>query len=531
MPPTLGVLQWTIPGASDAPSPMTVRNIVAVAILGAWLAALGWHVRREYFGPPGLALAQGARGLAPGTHFFVVRMDSVAIGYASARFDTVPDGYVFEDQTILDVPTMGNVERATTRTRVELDNQLSLRAFEFALQSAIGEFRVNGELGADSVLDLRVGAGGEEEQSRLDVTGDVMLDAAVPLRIAASGGLEVGNAFSITVFDPSAMAERRIDMTVAAADTFIVADSARYDAPTQTFVTTVYDTVPVWRLDQAFGGVTVVTWVDEDGQMVRAESPLGFTIERTVFELARTEFDEARADAQRAVGYGSVIESTAIASNVAVDDVALTPRLAVRLRNVELSGFDLEGGRQTLHGDTLVITRETDVRDASYALPYSAEGAPAAQLASTPLIQADDPRIVALARDITGGTRDPAEAARLLNDWVFRTLSKEITLSVPSAVQVLEGGRGDCNEHTVLYVALARALGLPARTAAGLVHIDGRFYYHAWPEVWLGDGWAAVDPTLGQYPADASHIRFIVGGLARQVELVRLIGRLQLEVV
>ena len=33
----------------------------------------------------------------------------------------------------------------------------------------------------------------------------------------------------------------------------------------------------------------------------------------------------------------------------------------------------------------------------------------------------------------------------------------------------------------------------------GLVHIRGSFYYHAWPEVWLGE-WVAVDPTLGQAP-------------------------------
>jgi hypothetical protein len=40
-----------------------------------------------------------------------------------------------------------------------------------------------------------------------------------------------------------------------------------------------------------------------------------------------------------------------------------------------------------------------------------------------------------------------------------------------------------------------------------------------------------VDPTFGQFPADASHLRFVVGGLARQVELVRLIGQLRLTVV
>jgi transglutaminase-like putative cysteine protease len=62
------------------------------------------------------------------------------------------------------------------------------------------------------------------------------------------------------------------------------------------------------------------------------------------------------------------------------------------------------------------------------------------------------------------------------------------------------------------------------------VYVDGAFYYHAWPEVWLGE-WAAVDPTFGQVPADAAHIRFVVGGLAQQVEIVRLIGNLDIEVL
>ena len=98
-------------------------------------------------------------------------------------------------------------------------------------------------------------------------------------------------------------------------------------------------------------------------------------------------------------------------------------------------------------------------------------------------------------------------------------------------MQVLESLQGDCNEHTVLYVALARSIGLPARTAVGLVHIRGRFYYHAWPEVMLQDRWVATDPTLGQHPADASHLRFLTGGLARQLELIRLIGKLRLDIL
>jgi hypothetical protein len=48
--------------------------------------------------------------------------------------------------------------------------------------------------------------------------------------------------------------------------------------------------------------------------------------------------------------------------------------------------------------------------------------------------------------------------------------------------------------------------------------------------VWLGE-WVAVDPTFGQFPADAAHLRLTVGGLARQLELVRLVGQLDVDVV
>jgi transglutaminase-like putative cysteine protease len=95
---------------------------------------------------------------------------------------------------------------------------------------------------------------------------------------------------------------------------------------------------------------------------------------------------------------------------------------------------------------------------------------------------------------------------------------------------VLESRSGDCNEHTQLFVALARAAGIPARAAAGLAHVGGKFYYHAWPEVFVGK-WVAVDPTFGQFPADAAHLRFVYGGLARQAELLRLMGTLRIDVL
>lgn len=513
---------------------MRLRSIVGWSILLGWLMVIGVHVKREYFVPEAERLAEGALRLAPGSYYFVVRLNGRAIGTATTRFidmpDSVPPGYLLTDDLLLDVPAMDTVHRAVTQSRIRLDTSLRMLDFEFRLGSKIGTFQVEGEAKPDSTLEVLVNAGGDEQRSRVPMTGGAVLDGAIGPRLAAAGRLVVGTEATIRTFDPSALEMRDVTVHVTATDTLIVPDSA--GVIDGKWRATVLDTVPVWRLEQDLGTVRMASWVDEDGLVVRAESPLGFVIERTTYELARQEWADAKGDGAMTAGYGALIEGTAIASDVNLFGIEERPELAVRLRGVDLEGFDLSGGRQTLHGDTLTVTRESldDLGAGGYALPYRGSSEEAlAELAPTPLIQSTDRRIRERAEAILDGTTDPVVAARKLNGWVYASVRKEITPSIPSAVQVLRALRGDCNEHTVLYVALARSVGLPARTAIGLVNVQGRFYYHAWPEVWLSDRWVAMDPTLGQVPADASHLRFIVGGLARQVELIRLIGRLQIE--
>jgi hypothetical protein len=510
------------------------HRTIGIGVLAVWVTVVAWHVRREYHQPDAVRLAVGARSLAPDAHWFVIRMDGAAIGIAQSALDTIPEGFRFRDDVTLDVPAAGRLHRSRARTWIELDHGLELRSFRFALDSEIGSFDVRGSVEAGDTLALSMDAGGGAQASRMRLDAGVLLDAALTLRMAAAGALRTGNEFSARILDPSTLSPRDVTVRVGERSTIIVPDSARR-LDDGSWQATVMDTVPVWRVEQRFGGVAVTNWVDDDGQIVRAESPLGFTIERTYYELAQQEWQAGRNRPALAAGYGALIEGTAISSNVDLDGrgLAVLPELRVRLSGVDLTGFELAGGRQSVEADTLTIRRERIEQSQyrqPYRLPYRWGGHPETELGATPLIQSDDERIVALARSIVRSETDPTHVARMLNDWVYRNLRKEITLSVPSALQVLEARQGDCNEHTVLYIALARALGLPARTAVGLVHIRGRFYYHAWPEIWLGE-WVAVDPTLGQFPADASHLRFLTGGLARQVELVRLIGRLQLEVL
>ena len=318
-----------------------MRRFIGAAVILVWIGVLGMHVRREYFKGEELLLEEGARSIAPGSYFYTIRMNGRAIGLSTSRMDTVPGGYVFEDMTRLDVPAQGTMNRAMARSRVALSPSLAVRDFDFELDSEVGRFTVHGETRGDSVLELRVGAGGDAQNSVVQLDEPLIVPSALPIRLAASGRMEPGREFRARLFDPSVLATRELVIRVLGRDTLIVPDSAALDAD-GVWQEAGWDTVPVWRLEEEVGGVSTETWVDEDGRMIRSESLLGFTIERTEYELASQAW---RMEPSQAVdeGYGALIESTAIASNAALDDAAGIDRLQVRLLGVELEGFDLAG--------------------------------------------------------------------------------------------------------------------------------------------------------------------------------------------
>ncbi|HSM61740.1 MAG TPA: transglutaminase domain-containing protein [Longimicrobiales bacterium] len=509
------------------------RRLVGAAILATWLGMAGWQARREYFQPELARLAEAALSLAPGVSFYTLSMGGGTVGQATSRLDTVPGGFELEDFMSLELPALGETGTAVARTLVRLSPALVMESFSFTLDSEAGRFEASGTLGQDTTLSVTIRSAGSEQNLDFRLSQPPVFSSVVPIRVAIGQGLEVGGTARLPVFDPTSLGTRTVDVRILEHDTLVIPDSAAVDARTGRWAPARWDSVPAWRISEAFGGIQVESWVDEDGRVLRASSPLGFTMEKTEYELARQAQEQARLPGGAAPG-GDVILSTAVRSDVRLDEVEDHDELRFRLSGVDLAGFQLDGGRQTLRGDTLVVRREpwADL-EAGYRLPYPRMDLREA-LEPEPLVQSDDPRILDVAQQVTARRaqwrQDPKEVARQLTGAVHRMLEKGVTFSVPNAVQVLETRRGDCNEHTVLYVALARALGLPARTAVGLVYVNDAFFYHAWPEVWLGE-WVAVDPTFGQVPADAAHIRFVVGGLAQQVEIVRLIGNLDIDVL
>jgi hypothetical protein len=502
---------------------------LAITILAVWLAALGWMARREFFRPRTEILADAGLRVPPGAAYYRLDLGGKQVGFASSLVDTLADTLSVQDLMILEIPALGTVQRVEARTDAKLTRALRLRSFEATMRGADVRFGVRGEVSGDSLLIVEIESADSRQRLEIPLEEPIVLPGLIPLSLVFGGDLEVGKTYALRLFDPLQLGQRDVDVTVTAESTLFVPDSARFEPETDLWVVARWDTLRAWRVRQEMGGMELEAWIDEMGQIVQATTPVGFSMERTAFEIAFENF-RRREDVRLASDVGSdLIRRTAIASIVRLSREAMG-ELKVRLGGVDLEGFELSGGRQELRGDTLVVQREADaLLEAGYRLPAD-DAELAAFLDAEPLVQSNDPRIEAQARQAVRRTRDPRRAAERLVEWVYEEIDKRVTVSVPSALEVLETRRGDCNEHTVLYVALARAVGIPARTAAGLVYVDGAFYYHAWPEIFL-NGWVAVDPTFGQFPADAAHLRFTIGGLAQQAELIRLIGQLTLDVV
>lgn len=119
--------------------------------------------------------------------------------------------------------------------------------------------------------------------------------------------------------------------------------------------------------------------------------------------------------------------------------------------------------------------------------------------------------ITAAAQEALEGEEDPQEKVELILDWLDESITRTYVSGNADPEATLAAREGDATEFTSLFVRMAEAAGIPARSQVGLVAQRTSFHYHAWAEVWLGR-WIPVDPYLGQFPADITHLRFVSQG-------------------
>ena len=483
-----------------------------------WLALMLWLVRFEAFpelfthtlaGYEGLL----AKDLLVSDSWMRLSYEGDPIGYSHTSIDinetSADHRYEVKNRVHLRLKLMGLLQDVHVDTTTLLDAVYALQSFSFSLASKGYDARVEGTRVRDTHFDVTFRTGSILQHTELDIPDDVVLYS--PMTEMALKQLAPGQELSMLTLDPATLTTSKILIRALRKESLVVQGETQEATVLQT----------------EFRGMAVTTWVDSSGKVLRQETPFGWNMERCSPEDA---FEAVKGAKET----DDMLAGMAIPCTRVIENPRHCQRLRVRLRGVRFSVSDLESNRQHVDAVEDAFTDLTiDAGTIPASLPREAAAPPAAMkpfLASSLTIQADAPPIMAKAAEIVAGTDDPVVRAKRILAWVDTEVGNSMKVSLPSALEVLQTLEGDCNEHTYLFVALARASGIPAKVVVGLAYHEGAFYYHAWPAVYLG-AWVEMDPTWGQTGVDATHIALAEGELTSQLQVVRTMGQLAIEIL
>ena len=265
----------------------------------------------------------------------------------------------------------------------------------------------------------------------------------------------------------------------------------------------------------------MTTWVDEHGLVLQEESPPAMkSVRAEMKDVLAGESSDSKVD---------ILTIFSVPVDTLIPEPAVVRRAKLEISGLEAKEYDFASDNQRVVSESPIVVEVTSPEPPTTAIPLPVKEQ-AEFLKPTVSVQCDDAGIKTRATQELGKVTDAVEGARKLLSYVFTVMDKEATASFPNAVDVMKTLKGDCNEHSVFYAALARAAGIPTKVVVGLVYLNGAFYYHAWNEVYLGK-WVPVDATFGEFPASALHFKVAEGELAKQADVLGLVGRVKIKIL
>jgi hypothetical protein len=278
-----------------------------------------------------------------------------------------------------------------------------------------------------------------------------------------------------------------------------------------------------------------VLWLDEQGRILRRQMELDGT---GTLILVRTNKEQSRSG----VTGLDIGKRSLIALNRGFPNPYATTQVVYRLTikdSDEAQNLVISDAHQEVRnakGDTFELVVHPVKRDAKSEIPKPE----ADVLGTSHYIDHQQRSVLEATNQAVGSETDPWRKALRIEKWLKSRLRNDASAELESASRTLQTMRGDCRHHAMALTAMARAAGIPARTAIGLLYVyrDGpKLGFHMWSEVYIDGKWLGLDSTLGRGAVSGTHLKIAehswdkVESLAPLLPLTRVIGRMKVAVI
>ncbi|MBU1055372.1 MAG: transglutaminase-like domain-containing protein [Proteobacteria bacterium] len=426
------------------------------------------------------------------------------IGFSHTIILKDDNGYEIKENVFMKINTMGLLHDIYVKTLGNLNPDFTLRTFAFEINSGRFAFAAKGETKKD-ILSIQTQSFGDKRKIDIPVKTKPYLMAGL-VNAAFASGLKEGEVFTFNVFDPASMSQVPVLLKIVKKEDIQIGKINH----------------KAFKTFLSFKGTTQILWVSDKGEILKEKGFLGISLEKTTKDDALNGMPVTASD--------DLTKLVSIPSNIILNNPEKLKFLKIQIKGVELDSVKINDDRQILKNGILHIKKESIEHLSKQYKVYVPDIASYYYIKPTPFIQSDNREIENIVKKTVNPDDPPIIKAKKLVSWINSNIEKRPVISLPDAVSTLKNKAGDCNEHAVLMAALSRAAGIPARVEAGLVYLNGGFYYHAWNSLYFGR-WVAIDPLFGQIPADVTHIRFSTGGPKEQLDILSLLGKIKIKVI
>jgi len=473
--------------------------------------------------------------------YYALYMDGKKVGHAIRSREVKEQKVKSTEQLTITMSRAGMaITVTTTEIYIESPEGKAL-GFESIQDMSYMTMKVTGSVNEAGMIDLTVTSAGSEQKSSIPWPEGAIMAEGLRL-LQEKHGLKKGTTYKAKVFVPSLMQALETEITIG--------EKKKIDLLGR--VVTLTEVKSKTNIPMA-GEIESIEYVDDEMKSQKVVIPVaGINV-----EMLACEKEFALSDAE----VYEVIDKAFIKSPVPIEDVSkaesITYYLKVKQDSNSPLGSKVEENKKIIletipstdnqivsagEDDQIIITVRPIKAPAGAGFPYKGTDEKLlAALKPTRYIQSDNAKIIELAKQAVGDTKDAAEAVAKIESFVAEYIENaNLSVGYASAVEVAESRQGDCSESAVLTAGLCRAVGIPAEIVMGMAYVkewrgfEDCFGGHAWVQAYVGGKWIGLDASFkraGLGGFDAGHIAQAVGNGDPEdfFALIGSLGRFEIE--